>query len=28
MKITKTANGKQKIKISHNEWKNIGKKAG
>jgi len=28
MKITKTASGKQTIKISKKEWTNIGKKAG
>jgi len=28
MKIVKTASGKQTIKMSKNEWKAIGKKAG
>jgi len=28
MKILKTASGKNKIKISRNDWVNIGKKAG
>ena len=28
MKLTKTANGKQTIKMSRKEWTNIGKKAG
>ena len=28
MKITKTASGKTKIKMSKKEWTNIGKKAG
>jgi len=28
MKITKTASGKQKLKLSKAEWKAIGKKAG
>jgi len=28
MKITKTAGGKKKIKISKKEWESIGKKAG
>ena len=28
MKITKTASGKQVVKISKSEWQNIGKKAG
>ena len=28
MKITKTASGKKKIKMSQKEWQTIGKKAG
>jgi hypothetical protein len=28
MKLTKTASGKQKIRMSRKEWQNIGKKAG
>ena len=28
MKITKTASGKKKIKISRKEWEDLGKKAG
>jgi len=28
MKVVRTANGKQTIKMSRNEWKNIGKKGG